>query len=156
MMAPNPAGLMVVGTAASEATASGRLAVVADRKQPVLDGEPNAFLDKGLRDAGNAGAVGALPHQFFEIGNGGERQRNRNTVGFGFFCGHAKKLAVKRCTEKYLFRVYLDSEPIGGRSAPSPGYRNLLEKQPEGGWRRPSWPRNSPLTLDRIWIAWRR
>ena len=86
-----------------------RLAIVADRKQPVLDGEPNAFLDQGPCDAGNAGAVGALSHQLFEIADGRERQRNRNTVGFGFFCGHAKKLAFNECTEKYLFRVYLDS-----------------------------------------------
>src|SRR3979411_1032739 len=86
-----------------------RSAVSADSKQPVLDGEPNAFLNQGPCDAGNAGAVGALSHQLFEIGDGGERQRNRNTVGFGFFCGHAKKLALNGCTEKYLFRVYLDS-----------------------------------------------
>src|SRR6202035_5884775 len=84
-----------------------RLAIVADRKQPVLDGEPNTFLDQGPCDAGNAGAVGALSHQLFEIADGGERQRNRNAVGFGFFRGHAKKLAFNRCTEKYLFRVYL-------------------------------------------------
>src|ERR1700733_463062 len=86
-----------------------RLAVVADRKQPVLDGEPNAFLDQRPCDAGNAGAVGALSHQLFEIGDGGERQRNGNTVGFGFFSGHAEKLTLNGCTEKYLFRVYLDS-----------------------------------------------
>jgi hypothetical protein len=61
--------------------------------------------------------VGALPHQLFEIGNGGKRQRNRNTVGFGFFCGHAKKLAVKKGTEKYLFRVYLDSAAFPGQTA---------------------------------------
>src|SRR6201999_4508406 len=83
-----------------------RLAVVADGKQPVLDGEPNAFLDQGFCNAGDAGAVGSLSHQFFEITDGRERQGNRNTVGFGFFCGHAKKLASIRCTEKYLFRVY--------------------------------------------------
>ena len=62
-------------------------------KQPVLDGEPDAFLDQGLCDAGNAGAVGALSHQFFQIGDGRERQRNGNAVGFGFFCGHARTLA---------------------------------------------------------------
>jgi len=47
-----------------------RLAVVADCKQPVLDGEPDAFLDQGPCDAGYAGAVGALPHQLFEIADG--------------------------------------------------------------------------------------
>src|SRR6478609_6164406 len=91
-----------------------RLAIVADRQQPVLDGEPNAFLDQGPCNAGNAGAVGALSHQLFEIGDGGERQRNRNTVGCGFFCGHAKRLAFCGCTEKYLFRVYLDFHSAGG------------------------------------------
>src|SRR5689334_5078915 len=58
--------------------------VVADRKQPVFNGEPNAFFNQGSCDAGYAGAVGALSDQFFEIGNGRERQRNRNAVGFGF------------------------------------------------------------------------
>ena len=82
------------------------LAVVADRQQPVLDGKPDAFLDQGPCDAGNAGAVGALSHQLFEIADGGERQRNRNAVGFGFFCGHAKTLAFNGCTEKYLFKLY--------------------------------------------------
>jgi SAM-dependent methyltransferase len=94
-----------------------RLAIVADREQPVLDGEPNAFLDQGPCNAGNAGAVGALSHQLFEIGDGGDRQGDRNTVGFGFFCGHGKKLAFNRCTEKYLFRLNLDSIK-GGCGAP--------------------------------------
>ena len=71
-----------------------RLAVVADREQPILDGEPNALLDQGPCNAGNAGAVGALSHQLFEIADGRERQGDRNAVGFGFFRGHAKKLAV--------------------------------------------------------------
>src|ERR1019366_8558543 len=109
VIAPNFVGLVVVRTAAPRRLPLWRLAIVPDRKQPVLDGEPNAFLDQGPCDAGNAGAVGALSHQPFEIGDGRERQRNRNTVGFGFFCGHAKKLAFNGCTEKYLFRVYSDS-----------------------------------------------
>src|SRR3954468_24646850 len=70
---------------------SGRLAVVADRKQPVLDGEPNAFLDQGLCDAGNAGTVGALSHQFYEVADGRECQRDWNAVGFGFFCSHGER-----------------------------------------------------------------
>jgi hypothetical protein len=70
---------------------SGRPAVIADCKQPVLDGEPNAFLDQGLRDAGNAGTVGALSHQFFEIGDGRERQGDWNAVGFGFFRSHEER-----------------------------------------------------------------
>src|SRR6476469_7347834 len=83
-----------------------RPAIVADGQQPFLDGVPNTFLDQGLCDAGNTGAVGALSHQLLKVGDGRERQRNRNAVGFGFFCGHAEKLAFNRCTEKYLFRVY--------------------------------------------------
>src|SRR5450759_2220356 len=109
VITPNFIGLAVVRTAAPRRLPLWRPAIVADRKQPVFDGEPNAFLDQGLCDAGNAGAVGTLSHQLFEIADGRERQRNRNTVGFGFFCGHAKKLAFNGCTEKYLFRVYLDS-----------------------------------------------
>src|SRR5436305_2670082 len=100
----------MVRTAAPRRLPLWRPAIVADRQQRILDGEPNAFLDQGFGDAGNAGAVGALPHQFFKIGDGGERQRNRNAVGFGFFCGHAETLAFNGCTEKYLFRVYLGSD----------------------------------------------
>src|SRR5689334_3329014 len=85
---------------------SGRPAIVADRQQPVLDGEPNAFLDQGLRNAGNAGAVSALFHQLFEIADGRERQGYGNAVGFGFFCSHAGTLTSNHCTEKYLFRLY--------------------------------------------------
>src|SRR6185437_5146985 len=121
-MSPNPR----LRRYSQRVPASGRLAVVADREQPVLDGEPDAFLDQGSRDAGNAGAVGTLPHQFFEVGDGGERQGDRNTVGFGFFCGHAKKLAVKRCTEKYLFRVY-SGRWAGSRLA---GMLDFAEKMP--------------------------
>jgi len=72
----------------------------------VYDGEPNAFLDKGPCNAGNACAVGALSHQSLKIIDGRKRQRNGNAVGFGFFCSHGKTLLCKRCTEKYLFRLY--------------------------------------------------
>src|SRR5271154_2439569 len=86
---------------------SRRLAVVADRKQPVLDGEANTFLDQGFGNARYACPVGTLPDQLFEISDGREGQRDWNAVGFGFFCGHGKKLAFNRCTEKYLFRLCL-------------------------------------------------
>src|SRR4029077_13813501 len=86
--------------------ASLRLPIVTDRQQSVLDGETNAFLDQCPRDAWNAGTMGALSHQFFEIGDGRERQGHGNAVSLGFFRGHAKKLASNACTEKYLFRVY--------------------------------------------------
>jgi len=57
-----------------------------------LDREPDA---SSIKVRGNAGTcpVGALPHQFLEIGDGGKRQGDGYAVGFGFFCGHAKKLA---------------------------------------------------------------
>ncbi len=42
-----------------------RPAIVADRQKPVLDGETDAFLDQCPRDAGNAGAVGALVSPVF-------------------------------------------------------------------------------------------
>ena len=69
----------------------GRLAVVADRKQLVLDGEPNAFLDQSPGDAGDACAVGALSHQSFEVGDGRERQRDGNTVGLAFSVAMGKR-----------------------------------------------------------------
>jgi hypothetical protein len=68
-----------------------RLAVVADRKQPVLDRETNAFLDQGFRYARHACPVGSLPDQLFEISDGREGQGDWNAVGFGFFCGHEKR-----------------------------------------------------------------
>src|SRR5882757_10666387 len=85
-----------------------RLAVVADRQKPVLDGETDAFLDQGSCDAGNAGAVGALSHQFFEIGDGRERQGYGNAVSLGFFGGHGPNanliLRYIKVTIKTLFR----------------------------------------------------
>ena len=67
-----------------------RLAVVPDREQPVLDREPDSFLDQRPCDAGNAGTVGALPYQSFHVGDGREGQGYGNAVSFGFFRGHAK------------------------------------------------------------------
>src|ERR1700753_563615 len=61
-----------------------RVAIVTDGKQPVLDREPDAFLDQRPGDAGNAGAVGALSHKFLEIGNGRKRQSDGNAVCLGF------------------------------------------------------------------------
>src|SRR5450432_4379258 len=66
------------------------LAIVADRQQPVLDGEPDAFFDQCPGDTWNAGAVSALPYKPFEIGDGCKRQGNGNAVGLGFFRGHVK------------------------------------------------------------------
>src|SRR5258708_14301418 len=66
----------------------------------------------------------------FSSGDGGERQCDRNTVGFGFFCGHAKKLAFNRCTEKYLFRLNLDS--LKGRVA-GLGFRRHCARPPRMG-----------------------
>src|ERR1700733_2975884 len=106
-----------------------RLAVVADRKQPVLDGEPNAFLDQRPCDAGNAGAVGALSHQLFEIGDGGERQRYRMPVGFGLSSGDAKKLAVNGCTENGLRRLFLDTFGIEVK-----GGICVMARSPHGAW----------------------
>ena len=67
-----------------------RSAVVPDREQPVLDGEPDSFLDQRPCDAGNAGTVGALSHQSFHVRDGREGQGYGNAVSFGFFRGHAK------------------------------------------------------------------
>jgi hypothetical protein len=88
------------------------LAIVADRKQPVLDGETNPLLDQGSRNARYARPVCALSDQFFEIGDGRECQGDGDAVGFGFFRGHAKKLAFKLCTEKYLFRLYFNPNGV--------------------------------------------
>src|SRR6516165_3621229 len=85
-----------------------RLAVIADGEQSILDGIANTFFNQCPRDAWNAGAVGALFHQFFEKGDGRKRQGHGNAVGLGFLCGHAKTLASYSCTEKYLLRVYSD------------------------------------------------
>src|SRR6478609_8338595 len=73
--------------------ARSRLAIVANRQKPVLDGETDAFLDQGTCDAGNAGAVGALSHQLLQIGDGRERQGYGNAVSLGFFGGHGRTLA---------------------------------------------------------------
>src|SRR5579862_5795540 len=67
--------------------ASRCLAVIADRKQPVLDGETNTLLDQGPRNAWYARPMGSLSDQFLEIGDGRKGQRDWNAVGFGFFCG---------------------------------------------------------------------
>src|SRR5580704_12141557 len=83
------------------------LSVVTDRKQPVLDGKAYALLNQGSRNAWNACPVGTLSDQLFEIGDGRKGQRDWNSVGFGFFCGHTKTLASKKDSEKYLLRVYL-------------------------------------------------
>src|SRR5437868_8911772 len=80
--------------------ASRRPAIVADRQQPVLDGEPDAFLDQSSCDAGNAGTVGALLHEFFQIADRCESQGYGNAVSFGFFSGHSKTLILNACTEK--------------------------------------------------------
>jgi hypothetical protein len=88
---PAPKGLAVTDRPIA---ASRALSVVADRKQPILDGKANALLDQGSRNAWYASPVGALSDQFFEIGDGRECQRDRNAVGFGFFCGHAKKASL--------------------------------------------------------------
>src|SRR6266700_220729 len=79
---------------------SRRPAIVADRQQPVLDGEPDAFFDQCPCDTWNAGAVGALLHEFFEIANRREGQGYWNAVSLGFFSGHAKTLVLNACTEK--------------------------------------------------------
>src|ERR1700742_5227100 len=47
--------------------ASRCLAVVADRQQPVLDGEANTFLDQGSGNAWYARPVSSLSDQLFEI-----------------------------------------------------------------------------------------
>src|SRR5581483_9067 len=49
------------------------IAIVADGKQPVLDGVADAFLDQCPCYTWNAGAVGALSHQFLKIGDGRKR-----------------------------------------------------------------------------------
>src|SRR5437588_656273 len=83
-------------------------AIVANRQKPVLDGETDAFLDQSPCDAGNAGAVGALSHQFFQIGDGRERQGYGNAVSLGFFGGHGPNasllLGYIKVTIKTLFR----------------------------------------------------
>src|SRR5678816_1758165 len=76
----------------SEPRASRCPAIVADRQQPVLDGEPDAFLDQSPCDAGNAGTVGALLHEFFQVADRCESQGYGNAVSFGFFSGHRKTL----------------------------------------------------------------
>jgi hypothetical protein len=52
-----------------------------------------ACLDQCPCNARNAGTVGALPHQFFEIRDGRERQGYGNAVSLGFFGGHRPTLA---------------------------------------------------------------
>src|SRR5215471_11151558 len=68
-----------------------RFAIVTDGKQPVLDREPDAFFDQRPGDAGNAGAVGALSHEFLEIGNGRKRQSYWDAISLGFLGGHDKR-----------------------------------------------------------------
>jgi hypothetical protein len=84
----------------------GPLGVVADRKEPILDREPNPFLDERPGHAWHAGAVRALPDELFEVADRGKCQRNRDSIGFGFFSGHIARLACKMCTEKNLFRLF--------------------------------------------------
>ena len=72
------------------------LGVVANRKQPILDCEPNSFLDQSLCYSRNAGSVGALPHKLFKVGDRREAIR--------------EKLPLQGDTEKYLFRVFSDPQ----------------------------------------------
>src|SRR5437899_6461208 len=94
--------------------ARSRPAIVANRQKPVLDGETDAFLDQSPCDAGNAGAVGALSHQFFEIGDGRERQGYGNAVSLGFFGGHGPNasliLRYIKVTIKTLFSFEAGSQ----------------------------------------------
>jgi SAM-dependent methyltransferase len=125
----SPTGLTVTNPSPMPALRS--LSVVPDRKQAVLDGKANAFLDQGPCNAWNACPVGSLPDQLFEIGDGREGQRDWNAVGFGFFCGHAKKLAFNWCTEKYLLRVYLDlkrADAADSSSAASSEHRIVIHR----------------------------
>jgi hypothetical protein len=72
------------------------LGIITDRKQPILDREPNSFFDQGSCHARNAGSMGALPNKLFKEADSRERERDRNSVRFCFFRGHRVTLPRDR------------------------------------------------------------